>query len=145
MWYNISKKGRGHLQEIRHLTHKIMTLTLEQLKARQEELEARQEELETKQEELESELDDYFELDDLNEFFSHLEPLELFNRFFYGNINGWRPTWIRINGYGNFDDGDASHDKLMEDLEQIEEDLHHIREELEFIENKIDDLEKDGE
>ena len=108
-----------------------MTLTLEQLKARQEELEARKEEIE-------EELSNFFELDDLDVFFSHLTPLELFNRFFYGNIDGWRPTWIRINGYGNFDNGDNEYSELTEELEQIEE-------ELEELEEQIDDLEKDGE
>lgn len=104
-----------------------------------EKLQERLEELEQRKEEIEEELRDFFELDDLDEYFSELTPLEVFNRFFYGNINGWRPTWIKVNAYANFDDGDQEHDELEEELEKIEEEIEDIEFEIDVIETEEED------
>lgn len=103
-----------------------------------EKLQERLEELEQRKEEIEEELRDFFELEDLDEYFSKLTPLEVFNKFFYGNIDGWRPTWIKINGYANFDDGDQEHNELEKELKEIEEEIEDIEFEITVLEVEED-------
>ena len=86
------------------------------------------EQIEQRIEEIENELMDYFLFEELDELYSNLTPTEIFNKFFYGNIKHWRPKWVKINGYDNFDDGDRSHLELEEELEQLQNELKELEE-----------------